>query len=536
MSSIPYDTDALTRFVEQADLFGLKRLPAPPATLREADQVRREPNAPAQWLAAIVVFIGGSLVGSLGVGLYLWLGKGISDTDKLVKEIQDFSFGRDNDQLKLIIMLGLYALAAYLLYLLFVRFIASRPVYELFGEGSFKEFVAGLAVGTALILVIIIALYTMGHYHVDGFEFGPGVITGLFIGIGPAFSEEVVFRGFVLRLLDKSIGAIPAILVTSIVFGLIHAGNEHVTLVQSLLLGISAGLLLGSAYFLTRRLWLAIGIHLSWNFVQGGIFNSDVSGTGYNSGLFRATFSGPDYLTGGAMGIEGSVLSIGLTIAVSLIMLGMAYKRGHITGRVGWNAPRINLLGSVPRIEIWSADGEWRPLPTPLELNAMMAPEDEPETIQTGIDGHSDASEATAAPVPTGAATPPEDDIQELPIPPDDELLSGDLADIEAAHAATPDDKTEQFEPISSPVDATLPASQPTESEMESLMAQAPTDEPPTITKVSSSVTAVTGTGTGHVTDEDLDSTQQMEAVTELDMTDQIKPIEQTKVEPDADE
>lgn len=54
-----------------------------------------------------------------------------------------------------------------------------------------------------------------------------------------------------------------------------------------------------------------------------------------------------------------------------------------------------------------------------------------------------------------------------------------------------------------------------------------PHDGPPEITKVSSSVTTVKGTGTGQVTDADLDSTQQMDAVSEMALTDQIKPIDQ---------
>ena len=35
---------------------------------------------------------------------------------------------------------------------------------------------------------------------------------------------------------------------------------------------LEAGVLLGACFIVTRRLWLAIGVHVAWNFVQGGVF------------------------------------------------------------------------------------------------------------------------------------------------------------------------------------------------------------------------------------------------------------------------
>ena len=64
---------------------------------------------------------------------------------------------------------------------------------------------------------------------------------------------------------------------------------------------LEAGVLLGSAYFLTRRLWLPIGLHIGWNFTQGGVFGIAVSGHP-SSGLLQAVLSGPTWLSGGAFG------------------------------------------------------------------------------------------------------------------------------------------------------------------------------------------------------------------------------------------
>lgn len=553
MATPVYDPVELSRFAEDKDLYGFQQLPDPPRDIRKADRIRREPNAAMQWvLAVLTLFLSSSIAGG-ACYFYATAVKGISAAS-FAEYAQTLTVGAQGREIEMSIFLGVNALTSILLYWVVVRITAQRPVYELTSPGWLKEFGAGLLLGVVLISIIIGVLYAMGYYKVEGTQIGLGILLALFIGIGPAFAEEVIYRGFALRLLDKAIGSIPAILLTSVVFGLVHASNKYVSLMQSLLLGISAGLLLGACYYLTRRLWLPIGLHLTWNFVQGGIFNSDVSGNGYTGGFLKGSFNGPEYLTGGKMGIEGSVISIGLTIVVGIIFLIWAHKRGHLNGRIGWNAPRINLLGSVPRIEIWAANGGWRPLPTVEELTYIMGPEED-EAVAMPTDDTPSVEPPVSKPTlkadaePTIISEPSGDPFeQDVPdevdalLPPEDAALTGELSettDDDAEAAVSPEDKTEQFAPVTLDSEPTISPEVtedqpdwPSDAEMEAVTVKAP-DGPPTITKVSSSVTTVKGTGTGSLTDDDLDSTQQMDAVAEIDLTDQIKPIEQTKITKD---
>ncbi len=75
---------------------------------------------------------------------------------------------------------------------------------------------------------------------------------------------------------------------------------------------------MAGAYVLTRRLWLSIGFHASWNYTQSAIFSSIVSGNEAAQGLIRSTVNGPDFLTGGKFGVESSVrreaVSIGFEV------------------------------------------------------------------------------------------------------------------------------------------------------------------------------------------------------------------------------
>lgn len=149
------------------------------------------------------------------------------------------------------------------------------------------------------------------------------------LGVGPALIEEIFFRGVLLRLLDQRFGSMVALAATSLFFGRAHLANPEGTVAGALAIALEAGLMLGAAFLLTRRLWLAIGIHLAWNFFQGGVFGGNVSGSDLNEsgGLFRSELSGPDWLTGGTIGVEGSVVAVLICVAAGLIMLREASRR-----------------------------------------------------------------------------------------------------------------------------------------------------------------------------------------------------------------
>lgn len=93
---------------------------------------------------------------------------------------------------------------------------------------------------------------------------------------------------------------------------------------------IEAGILLGAAYLVTRRLWFVIGIHLAWNAVQGGVYSSSISGTEAQHGLLRLEATGPDWLTGGTMGVEGSAVTVLVGLVAGIILLVIAVRRGHL--------------------------------------------------------------------------------------------------------------------------------------------------------------------------------------------------------------
>jgi membrane protease YdiL (CAAX protease family) len=84
--------------------------------------------------------------------------------------------------------------------------------------------------------------------------------------LGPLF-EEVIFRGFLFRPLERSFGGIAAIVITSAVFAVPH-GAQYGWAWQMLLLLFAAGAAFGLVRWKTGSLWPAITMHMTYNGLQ----------------------------------------------------------------------------------------------------------------------------------------------------------------------------------------------------------------------------------------------------------------------------
>ena len=80
------------------------------------------------------------------------------------------------------------------------------------------------------------------------------------------------------RLIERHAGTLAALVISALLFGLVHASNPGATWLSSTAIALEAGLLLGAAYAKTRTLCFPIGLHTGWNFTQSGIFGAHTSG------------------------------------------------------------------------------------------------------------------------------------------------------------------------------------------------------------------------------------------------------------------
>jgi membrane protease YdiL (CAAX protease family) len=90
-----------------------------------------------------------------------------------------------------------------------------------------------------------------------------------------------------------------------------------------------AGLMLSAAWMATRRLWLCVAIHAAWNYTLGSIFSIAVSGHPAK-GLINGALNGPDWVTGGIYGLEGSVAALVVMAGLFVILLQRARVKGAV--------------------------------------------------------------------------------------------------------------------------------------------------------------------------------------------------------------
>jgi len=225
---------------------------------------------------------------------------------------------------------ALFALVAALVacnaYNLYARFVARRAVNELAPRRA-RGALYGLALGALLIGVVVALLTISGAAKVDvGGAFARAGLPGVAILAGTF--EELVARGVVLRNLENVFGSFAAIVLSALLFAALHIGNPNATPLSIAALGIEGGVMLGAIYVARRSLWWTAGVHSAWNFTQTGLFGIADSGHS-GQGLLRTELVGVDWLTGGAFGIEASLVSVLLCAIVAVLFLIYAQRRAH---------------------------------------------------------------------------------------------------------------------------------------------------------------------------------------------------------------
>jgi uncharacterized protein len=182
----------------------------------------------------------------------------------------------------------------------YIGFPTDVPVTRLLVVG----FMFGAAMVSAAVLVIALGGTILFRWRLDGAMLQAAALQLVLYPIA-ALHEEVLFRGYTFQRLTESIGRWPAVSVVSALFALPHLNNPNSTIFAAFNTA-AVGALLAAAYLLTRSLWLPWGIHWGWNLVLAVAWGLSVSGFD-TDGPVDGMVMGPEWLTGGAYGIEGGV-------------------------------------------------------------------------------------------------------------------------------------------------------------------------------------------------------------------------------------
>jgi membrane protease YdiL (CAAX protease family) len=226
------------------------------------------------------------------------------------------------------IYLDLLRLFAVLLAALIVaRFVDRRPLPDWgfhIDRRWWLDMLFGMALGAVLMGAIFTIEWWFGWVDVTGFwsappgvPFAAAILAPLTLAIVVSIAEELLARGNQLtnfaegfRFLGLRWSILLAWATSSIIFGLLHVSNPNSSWLSTGYLAFY-GAFLGIGYVLTGELALPIGLHFTWNFVQGSVFGFPVSGRPlYMVSVLDTQQAGPDLWTGGAFGPEAGLLGL----------------------------------------------------------------------------------------------------------------------------------------------------------------------------------------------------------------------------------
>ncbi len=189
-----------------------------------------------------------------------------------------------------------------------------------------KDFLFGFLIGFLILgLGFLILIYSNEIYFISiNYNLSELIISILFFFV-VALVEEMLFRGYVLRNLMFSFNKYIAIIISSLLFSLMHGFNPNIDLVGFIDLFI-AGVLLGMSYIYTKNLWFPIALHFGWNLFQT-LLGFNVSGQDFYS-LIEFSIFDKNLLNGGDFGFEGSIYSLVFQVIFIIVIWKYYTKLG----------------------------------------------------------------------------------------------------------------------------------------------------------------------------------------------------------------
>ena len=209
---------------------------------------------------------------------------------------------------------------------IYCRFVERRPIASMglsVKRSSFGLYGLGLVAGLLMFGIAFLIMYASGAVSVSGGRFSPAFLALYLVAfLIQGASEEILVRGYFMTSLTNSTGAGSAVVCSALLFAAMHSGNIGVSFLALFNIFLF-GLLLGLITFRTGSLLLPMALHGIWNFAEGNLFGTAVSGLRPgHSVLISVLAEGRATTNGGDFGPEGgAAVTIALVIALAVFLL-----------------------------------------------------------------------------------------------------------------------------------------------------------------------------------------------------------------------
>ena len=282
------------------------------------------------FIATGYVLIGGFLAGiAVGIPLFIVFAFLMLNGNIQLQDVNTISFNLFST---LYFQLGVFVFIALVIFF-WVKVVEKRPIRTL---GFFKghiwlNLLKGWGLGTLLLLVSFLGTYLLGGLEFVKVDFSQKTLLYILSLIPFWFiqggTEELVTRGWLLQTVTNKLNLSWGIAISSSLFSMLHLGNQGVTAL-SLISIVLVGVLMALYMLKTDNIWGVAALHGAWNFAQGNLVGVSVSGQNAGGSLlhFQARSGVPDWLSGGAFGLEGNILTC-LVLLIGIIILRLQLKK-----------------------------------------------------------------------------------------------------------------------------------------------------------------------------------------------------------------
>jgi uncharacterized protein len=269
----------------------------------------------------------GILVVAGSVALVEWAGRSLLDKIQMRDDFENIIIGI------------IEVLIALLSYVLLFRSYEKRKVTELSLEAFWKNAVIGFLAGFILQSLLILVIYMAGDYSIMRVNPASFLLPAFTTALTAGFVAEIIIRGIIFRLTEGNLGTVIALIISVLLFVVLHSGNKGATLLSVLSTAIQAGFLLSAVYVFSRSLWLPIFLHFAWDFTEPGIYGAINPGNTLDKSLFTSEINGPELLTGGELGPENSIQSAIFCSMAGLLFLWLAKRKNNFIKTYWKNKP-----------------------------------------------------------------------------------------------------------------------------------------------------------------------------------------------------
>jgi len=181
------------------------------------------------------------------------------------------------------------------------------------GRALNSQTVEGAMAGVLMAGAVAVGMFVLGDMQIKGMALTGGALAAsafawLGANICVGIAEEFWFRSYFLQTLWKSIGFWPAAIVVALLFAADHYFFKQGENIWDVITLVSLSLLLSYTMLRTGTLWFAVGFHIAFDYMQLFVIGTKNGNQVPVGRLLDTTFNGPQWLTGGVLGTEASLL------------------------------------------------------------------------------------------------------------------------------------------------------------------------------------------------------------------------------------